>query len=159
MQQVQPLPKTPISDAFYEDQASYGDDFYEEGPFEERHHGIKHYFKNFLLPRHEKSYLHSIHLECQRESSCELEYLQNPFQYMDYEPLGNYMLCISKRYGFMGSHGHLNFENLKYKLGMICGSEDPEIYINIYMCGSLLQSCSYSYKPLELFGSSRFPLP
>ncbi|XP_072383976.1 uncharacterized protein [Diabrotica undecimpunctata] len=110
--------------------ASYEGHSYGENPHEGRYHGRRHYFNNFVLARHEKSFLHRIHLECQEESSCELEYIQDPFQNEDYEPLGDYMLCLAKKYGFMGRHGQLKFENLRYKLGMICGEEDPEFYIN-----------------------------
>uniref|UniRef100_A0A6P7FPI2 Uncharacterized protein LOC114332641 n=1 Tax=Diabrotica virgifera virgifera TaxID=50390 RepID=A0A6P7FPI2_DIAVI len=103
-----------------------------EGHYGGRHHGSHgrgHYFKNFVLASREKSLLHRLHSQCQEESSCELEYIQDPFRYEDYEPLGDYMLCLAKGYGFMGRHGQLNMENLRYKLGMICGEEDPEYYI------------------------------
>ncbi|XP_028138263.1 uncharacterized protein LOC114332640 [Diabrotica virgifera virgifera] len=134
--------------------ASYGDALFEKSLFEGGHHGIKHYFKNFLLPIHEKSFLHSIHLDCQRESSCELEYLQNPFEYMDYEPLGNYMLCMSKRYGFMGRHGHLKLKHLRHKLRMICGKEDPEFYIHACAVPSLnpIHTASNLWKCLDHHG-------
>ncbi|XP_072383977.1 uncharacterized protein [Diabrotica undecimpunctata] len=110
--------------------ANYGDGSYGGNPHEGRYHGRRHYFKNFFLSKHEKSLLHRIHLECLEETSCELEYLEDPFQYDDYEPLADYMLCLSKKYGFIGRRGQLKFENLRYKLGMICGDEDPEFYIN-----------------------------